>query len=48
VTEEYKEGNNTFTGKIIKVTIDVAPAKLSADDRKELEKAQAAAEKARE
>ncbi len=48
VTEDYKERHNRFTGKIVKVTIDTAPAKLSADDRKELEKAQAAAEKARE
>ncbi len=48
VTEDYKERHNKFTGKIIKVTIDVAPAKLGADDRKELEKAQAAAEKAQE
>jgi arylsulfatase A-like enzyme len=35
VSDDYKEGDNAFTGKIRKVTIDVALVKLSAADVKE-------------
>jgi hypothetical protein len=33
VTDDYKEGANTFTGKIQKVVIEVGPVKLSAANR---------------
>ncbi len=39
VTEDYKERDNKFTGKIHKVTIDLAPLKLGAADVEELNKA---------
>jgi hypothetical protein len=42
VTDDYKERDNKFTGKIRKVVIDIAPAKLGAADREELRKAVAA------
>jgi hypothetical protein len=32
VTDDYKEGDNKFTGKIKKVVIEVAPVKLGAAD----------------
>jgi arylsulfatase len=38
VTDDYKEGDNKFTGKIKKVVIDVAPIKLGAADVKEMER----------
>ena len=38
VSDDYKEGDNKFTGKIQKVTIEVGPVKLSATDSEELEK----------
>jgi hypothetical protein len=38
VTDDYKEGDNKFTGKIQKVVIDVGPVKLAAADREELQK----------
>jgi arylsulfatase A-like enzyme len=34
VSEDYPQGNNRFTGTIVKVTIDVAPSDLSAADQK--------------
>ena len=40
VTDDYKEGDNKFTGKIKKVVIEVAPVKLGAVEREELRKAQ--------
>ena len=42
VTDDYKERENKFTGKIHKVTIEVAPVKMGAADRDELWKALAA------
>ncbi len=36
VSEDYKEGDNKFTGKINKVTIDTKPANLSEKDKKEI------------
>jgi len=38
VSDDYKEGNNAFTGKIQKVTVEVGPVKLSALDDENLEK----------
>ncbi len=38
VSDDYKEGDNKFTGKIQKVTIEVAPVKLGSVDREELHK----------
>jgi arylsulfatase len=38
VSDDYKEGNNAFTGKIQKVTVEVGPVKLSAADDENLEK----------
>jgi arylsulfatase A-like enzyme len=37
VTDDYKEGDNKFTGKIQKVVIEVAPVKLGAADQKKLQ-----------
>jgi arylsulfatase len=37
VTNDYKEGDNAFTGTIYKVTIDVKPFNLSEKDKKEIE-----------
>jgi hypothetical protein len=39
VSEDYKEGDNKFAGKIAKVTIDLGPSKLSAADEKKVEDA---------
>jgi arylsulfatase len=39
VTDDYKEGDNKFTGKIKKVVIEVEPLKLGAADLQELERA---------
>jgi hypothetical protein len=38
VTNDYKEGDNKFTGDIAKVTISTNPADLSTKDKEELEK----------
>jgi arylsulfatase len=37
VSNDYKQGDNRFSGKIFKVTIDLQPSKLSASDEKALE-----------
>jgi len=37
VSKDYKQGDNKFTGKIVKVTIDVKPSELSAADKKAVE-----------
>ena len=42
VTDDYKEGANTFTGKIQKVVIEVGPVKVGAADLEELRKTAAA------
>src|SRR5712691_2682472 len=39
VSNDYKQGDNEFTGKIAKVTIDVSPSKLSDADEKKVEEA---------
>src|SRR6202011_3336572 len=36
VTDDYKQGDNKFTGKIQKVVIDVGAVKLGANDQKKL------------
>ncbi len=43
VSNDYKEGDNKFTGKIVKVTIDVKASSLSATDKKAEEDARKAA-----
>ena len=43
VSNDYKQGDNRFTGKIVKVTIDVKPSALSAADQKAVEDAKDAA-----
>ena len=40
VSDDYKQGDNKFTGKIAKVTIDLSPSKLSAADEKKVEEAE--------
>ncbi len=40
VTDDYKGGDNKFTGKIRKVVIEVGPVKLGAADREGLRKAE--------
>ena len=37
VSDDYKQGDNKFAGKIVKVTIDLNPSKLSAVDEKKVE-----------
>jgi len=37
VSDDYKQGDNKFTGKIAKVTIDLSPSKLSDADEKKVE-----------
>jgi hypothetical protein len=37
VSDDYKQGDNKFTGKIDKVTIDLSPSKLSDADEKKVE-----------
>ena len=37
VSNDYKQGDNKFTGKIISVTIDTKPSNLSAADKKAVE-----------
>jgi len=39
VSDDYKQGDNKFTGKINKVTIDLGPSKLSGADEKKVEEA---------
>jgi arylsulfatase A-like enzyme len=39
VSDDYKQGDNKFTGKIAKVTIDLSPSKLSDADEKKVEEA---------
>jgi arylsulfatase len=48
VSNDYKEGDNRFTGRIVKVTVDVKPSGLSAADKKAIEDAEAAAAAAEE
>jgi arylsulfatase len=40
VSNDYKQGDNKFTGKIFKVTIDTKPSNLSAADQKTVEDAE--------
>src|SRR5438132_9439357 len=40
VSNDYKQGDNKFTGKIEKVTIDTKPSNLSAADKKAMEDAE--------
>jgi len=42
VTDDYKERDNDFTGKIHKVVIEIAPLKLAARERNELRRAEIA------
>ena len=44
VSNDYKPGENRFTGKIIKVTIDTTQSNLSEADKKSVEAAEAVAE----
>lgn len=39
VTEEYKEGDNAFTGKILKVVVEYEPVELGAADHSQLKSA---------
>jgi len=48
VTEDYKEHDNKFTGKIDKVTVEVGEAKLTATDQQEFEQENSAAIEAEE
>lgn len=43
VSDDYKQGDNTFTGTIAKVTIDISPTGLSAADQKAVADAEDAA-----
>jgi len=40
VSNDYKQGDNKFTGRIVKVTIDVQPSKLSPTDEKAVQDAE--------
>jgi len=40
VSNDYKPGENKFTGKITRVTIDTQPSNLSAADKKTVEDAE--------
>jgi len=40
VSNDYKQGDNKFAGKIFKVTIDTKPSNLSAADKKAVEQAE--------
>jgi arylsulfatase len=40
VSNDYKPGENRFTGKIEKVTVDTKPSNLSAADQKTVETAE--------
>ena len=44
VSNDYKQGDNRFTGKILKVTVDVKPSQLSPADKKVVDEAKDAAE----
>ena len=44
VSDDYKPGDNRFTGRIVKVTIDVKPSALSPADKKAVDDAKDAAE----
>ncbi len=46
VSDDYKEGDNAFTGKIQKVTVEVGPVKLAPPDNDELQKEKVAEEAA--
>jgi arylsulfatase len=48
VSNDYKAIDNKFTGTILKVTIDVKPTDLSAEDQKKVDDARAAADEAQE
>ena len=39
VSNDYKEGDNKFTGIIEKITIDIDPSKLSKEDEEKVEQA---------
>ena len=43
VSDDYRQGDNKFTGTIVRVTIDVSPPKLIAADQKAVEDAAAVA-----
>jgi hypothetical protein len=43
-SDDYKQGDNKFTGTIVKVTIDISPSGLSAADQKALADAEDAAD----
>jgi hypothetical protein len=43
VSNDYKQGDNKFTGKVVKVTVDVKPLGLSKADQKAVEDAEDAA-----
>jgi arylsulfatase A-like enzyme len=43
VSNDYKQGDNKFTGEIVKVTVDVKPSSLSPADKKTVEDAKDAA-----
>ena len=40
VSDDYKQGDNSFTGTIVSVTIDVSPPMLSATEQKTLSDAE--------
>jgi arylsulfatase len=48
VSNDYKEGDNKFTGKIYKITIDTGASRLSAEDKKKSEEVGQAADAATE
>jgi hypothetical protein len=48
VTEDYKEGANRFTGKIVKVTIQSGEVKLTDAEKDEIAKGREAAAKAQQ
>ena len=48
VSNDYQPGKNSFTGRILKVTIDVKPTTMGAGDKKLVEDAEAAAAAAEE
>ena len=43
VSRDYKEGDNHFTGRIVSVTVDIAPSQLSEEDQKAVQEAAEAA-----
>jgi arylsulfatase len=48
VSTDYEPGKNRFTGRIVKVTIEVKPMAMGAGDKKLIKDAEAAAEAAEE